>query len=92
MKILYFSALLPRSNFFDSDDEFEESDDGSGATWSRNQGKYDKKTQKLGRQPTWSQELLNDVIDIIVNNEVYKTKLIFVNIKTQKNGEIYQKF
>lgn len=33
--------------------------------------------------------MLNDFIDIIVSSEYYKKKLIFMNTKMQRNGEIY---
>ena len=48
-----------------------------------------QEAEKPGRKPRWSQELLNDFIDIIVNTDEYKTKLLFGNIKCQQNGEIY---
>ena len=34
--------------------------------------------------------MLNDFIDIIVSSEYNKKKLIFMNTKTQRNGEIYE--
>lgn len=45
--------------------------------------------QKAGRKAKWSQPMLNDFIDIIINSDYYKKKLIFSNVKTQKNGQIY---
>lgn len=47
------------------------------------------KKQKSGRKAKWSDSLVNDMVDIIVNNDYYKNKLIFVNTKNQKNAEIY---
>ena len=35
--------------------------------------------------------LINDMVDIIINDENYKRKLIFTNVKNQKNGNIYSK-
>ena len=47
--------------------------------------------KKAGRTSRWSQELVDDLIDIIVSNEQYKRKLIFMNTKVQQNGDIYGK-
>ena len=30
------------------------------------------------------------MVDILVNNDFYKRKLIFTNTKNQRNGEIYE--
>ncbi|PFX22343.1 hypothetical protein AWC38_SpisGene13176 [Stylophora pistillata] len=38
-----------------------------------------------------TQKQLNDLIDIILENEEYKKKLIFRNTKFQRNGELYKK-
>ena len=51
--------------------------------------KSDKKQKKSGRKATWSDSLVNDMVDIIVNNDYYTKKLIFVNTKNKKNAEIY---
>jgi len=48
-----------------------------------------KKQKKPGRKPRWSQELLNDFIDITVSTDEYKTKLILRNFTCLHNGEIY---
>ena len=53
--------------------------------------KSNKKQKKAGRKPRWSQELLNDFIDIIVSSDQYKKKLIFRNMKCQQNAEVYGK-
>ena len=50
-------------------------------------GKTAKK--KPGRKPKWCPKALDDFIDIVVNNNVYKKKLIFINTKNQSNGSIY---
>lgn len=91
IKLVWLFACIRRSNVVDSDDESEVSEEEVGKTSYSNQSKDNKKAKKAGRKQRWSQDLLNNVIDIIVNNDVYKTKLIFVNVKTQKNGEIYKR-
>ena len=47
--------------------------------------------KKPGRKAKWSDSLINDMVDIIINDENYKRKLIFTNTKNQKNGDIYSK-
>lgn len=47
--------------------------------------------RKSGRKAKWSQSLLGDLVDIVISNDYYKTKLIMTNTKNQKNGEIYKK-
>jgi hypothetical protein len=37
-----------------------------------------------GRRRAWKDSHIDDMIDIIVNNEKYKKKLIFTNVKKQK--------
>ena len=37
----------------------------------------------------WSETLVQDLVDIIINDENYKRKLIFINTKNQKSGHIY---
>jgi hypothetical protein len=46
---------------------------------------------KPGRKAMWSDSLFGDLVDIIVNNEYYKTRLIFTNVKNKKNAEVYEK-
>ena len=48
-----------------------------------------KSSRRPGRKAQWSNNLLNDLIDIIVNNEYFRRKLIFTNTKNQKNAEVY---
>ena len=47
--------------------------------------------KKAGRKAIWSDNTLDDFIDIITSNEYYKKKLIFTNSKNQKNGIIDDK-
>ena len=46
--------------------------------------------KNTGKKATWSDEALDDFVDIIVNNEYYQRKLIFTNTKYQQNGLIYE--
>ena len=45
---------------------------------------------KSGPKAMWSTELLNDLVDIVVNNESYKRKLIFTNMPKASNAEVYR--
>eukprot|EP00794_Sanderia_malayensis_P013227 gene13226-14584_t len=50
-----------------------------------------KPKKKVGRKSRWDDSLFTGAIDIIVNNENYRKKLMFQNTKNQRNGEIYAK-
>ncbi|CAB4010861.1 Hypothetical predicted protein [Paramuricea clavata] len=69
-----------------SDDPVESDDEDDGQEFVLT--KTIKK--KTGRRTKWTEEMLNDFIDIIVSSEYYKKKLIFMNTKTQRNGEMYE--
>ena len=43
-----------------------------------------KKKKMPGRKTNWSAAAVNDLIDIVVDNDAYKRKLIFVNTKNKK--------
>ena len=50
-----------------------------------------KKGAKRGPRGSWKQDLVDDLVDIVITNDYYKKKLIFVNTKTQQNGKVYEK-
>ena len=49
--------------------------------------KKSKSKRKTGRRPKWKDDDVDDMIDIVVNNDYYKRKLVFTNSKNQRNGE-----
>lgn len=51
--------------------------------------KPSKKKKKSGRKAHWSDNTLDDFIDIIVSNTSYQQKLIFTNTKNKQNGILY---
>ena len=53
---------------------------------------FKKPRIKVGRRLTWSADQLDDLVDIVVNNEYYKKKLIFENTKKQKMDRFMRKF
>ena len=50
-----------------------------------------RKGKGPGRRPRWCPKVLDDFIDIVVNSNEFKTKLIFTNTKNQRNSPIYAK-
>ena len=74
---------------YESDGEEDENGDEDGDGEDSVSEKTDKKAKKAGRKAKWSQSLLDDTIDIIISSDYFKKKLIFTNVKTQKNGQIY---
>ena len=73
----------------------EDEEDSSSEQAEERMRKYGKKKKqkkqrkKAGRKAKWTQKILNDAVDIIIGSDYYKTKFIFINVKTQKNGQIY---
>lgn len=67
----------------------EDEEDSNSEQAEETMRKTGKQLKKPGRKAKWTQTMLNDIVDIILGNEYYKRKLIFSNVKTQKNGEIY---
>ena len=53
--------------------------------------KVKKCQKKCGRCGHWSNHTIDDFIDIITKNEIYKNKLLFCNTKDKQNGPIYEK-
>ena len=48
-----------------------------------------KSKRKSGCRPKWNNDDVDDMVDIIVNSDYYKRKLILTNTKNQRNGDIY---
>ena len=47
-----------------------------------------KKRVKRGPRGLWKQDLVDDLVDIIITNDYYPRKLIFVNTKNQQNRKV----
>ena len=47
------------------------------------------KKKKYGRKGQWPDALINDLVDIIIEDEKLKEKLLFTNIKNVKNSQYY---
>ena len=50
-----------------------------------------RKGKRPRRRPRWCPKVLDDFIDIAVNSNEFKNKLIFTNTKNQRNSPIYAK-
>ena len=50
--------------------------------------KKPKKGNK-GRRGQWTEHLADDLVDIILDNNKYKEKLLFANVKNVKNSQYY---
>ena len=74
------------SNTPESDDDFDDNDEEILSILPKG-----KKKKKAGRKAVWSNTLLGDAVDIIVNDEVFRKQLIFRNTKNQRNTEAYAK-
>ena len=48
-----------------------------------------KSVERKGRKCTWKETLVNDLVDIILENDTYRTKLLLTNVKNAKNGIYY---
>ena len=53
--------------------------------------KKKNKRAKHGPRGLWKQDLVDDLVDIIITNDYYQRKLIFVNTKNQQNGKSTKK-
>ena len=51
--------------------------------------KKSKKTAKRGRKCLWAENVVTDLVDIILENEKFKKKLLLTNTKNTKNGIYY---
>ena len=45
------------------------------------------KKNRKGRKCQWKESFLDDLVDIIVENEKYRQKLLLTNVKNAKNGQ-----
>ena len=46
--------------------------------------------KRKGRKSQWSTNLTNDLIDIILEDDRLKEKLLMTNVKNSKNSEYYE--
>ena len=51
--------------------------------------KAKRTNSKRGRKCVWPENVVNDLVDVILENGIFKKKLLLTNVKTVKNGEYY---
>ena len=73
---------------YDSESDTEEAE---SYTSEESFGRSKKAKKRAGRKGQWATMELDDFIDIIVNNESIKEKLIFRNTKNMQNRVVYEK-
>ena len=49
------------------------------------------KNGKKSRRGQWPEYMVDDLVDIILENDKYKEKLLLTNVKNVKNGQYYTK-
>ena len=49
--------------------------------------KENAKKNRKGRKCQWKESFVDDLVDIIVENEKYRQKLLLTNVKNAKNGQ-----
>ena len=72
------------------EEDFYENEERLLEKWSK-QAKSRRGKQKVGRKQQWPTEIVNDLVDVILDNENFKTKLLMTNTKNVKNSEYYNK-
>ena len=45
-----------------------------------------KSVERKGLKCTWKETLVNDLVDIILENDTYRAKLLLTHVKNAKNG------
>lgn len=85
---LPFDENIPLAGYKDEDEEAIGDVEAVSSQTSRpNSGSK----KKAGRRPTWREDDVTDLVDIVCNSEYFKRKIIFTNSKNTKNNEIYGK-
>ena len=87
MFVFILSVKGAEINEQNSDSENEDHEDDTSLPFTKKA--KSKSKRKSGRRPKWNIDDVDHMVDIIVNSDYYKRKLIFTNTKNQRNGEIY---
>ena len=75
----------------ETDEEYSEADPISDQDLRTQRSVTLKEKRKAGRKSCWPDEVVNEVVNVICENELYRRRLIFTNNKASKNLELYSK-
>lgn len=89
---LLYSFLLRVKSADDIDEQYSDGeDDEHEDDLSPPFSKKSKSKRKTGRWPKWNNDDVNGMVNIVVNSDYYKRKLVFTNTKNGHSGEIYER-
>ena len=77
--------VFQSSNEYDDDDEYTQF-----ASDMKKEYRQNRTTKKTGRKSQWDNETTNDLVNIILENEKLKEKLLLTNVKNTKNSQYYE--
>eukprot|EP00794_Sanderia_malayensis_P013280 gene13280-14649_t len=87
--------IMERNKENPSDDDDDEDSDKEMQPLGQSVGSEtvttNKEKRKAGRKANWSEEAVDELVDVVCQNEAYRKRLIFTNNKASKNLEIYKK-
>ena len=87
---LPFDDNIPLAGYKDEEEDKEAIGDVESVSSQTSRPNSGSK-KKAGRRPTWREDDVTDLVDIVCNSEYFKRKIIFTNSKNTKNNEIYGK-
>ena len=79
---------LDMENAINSHSEVDSEEDEEVSRILRKFVKKNSKKQKVGRKPQWSTILTEDLVDIILENDKFKEKLLLTNVKKLREQSI----
>lgn len=87
---MFFDAFFTINVCFLQDYEYEE-EHNTSEDEDNNENIFDKKQlkKKQGRRKQWPEAQVDDLIDIIIENDKFKEKLLMTNVKNVKNSQYY---
>ena len=81
---------VEKFNEEDENENYDEEEERALERWSKKMKNVrGKQKEKVGRKSQWPTDLVNDLVDIILDNEKFKNKLLMTNVKNVKNSEYY---
>ena len=87
--LLYVYLFQNNQDYLTVEEFIESSDDDANAEEAQFMKKGEKNSKE--RKCLWPGIAVTDLVDLILENEKYKTKLLLTNIKNFKNGVYYDR-